>query len=367
MNSKIRIAYITKNLVINGISTVILNYCKNINKEKFQITIIAGTPIADIYYKKFKEIGIKLVEIPSKTDNPGMYYWSLLRELSSKKYDQVHVHGNSATITAELLIAYLKGIKVRFAHSHNTTCNHVRIHCLLKPIFNRLYTYGFACSDMAGKWMFSDRYVVIPNGFDIEMYKFNKEYREKVRKELNVKEYELLIGHVGRFNEQKNQTFLLELFKYIGKINPDSKLLLVGGGPDERKIREFVSKHPYQNRIKIYGESNEIQKLYNAMDIFVFPSRYEGLGIVLLEAQINGLQCVISDVIPKEAYITNNMTSLSLNHINEWIDAISKIDLIKRENSKIDYEKVKQYDIRENVKVLEKYYEKDYTKDGGFI
>lgn len=368
MDSRIRIAYITKNLNINGISTVILNYCKNINKNKFTITILAGSPIADTYCKEFNKIGVEIIELPNKIEKNKKYYWTLFKELSSKKYDQVHIHGNSATLTIELIIACIKGIKVRFVHCHNSTCNHKKIHYLLKPIFNKLCTYGFACSNMAGKWLFTkNNYSIIPNGFDTHKFVFNDKFRNEIRKKLNIDDNQLLIGHVGRFNEQKNHPYLLEIFKHVGKVNKDAILLLVGSGPDFVKIKEMIYSHPYKDRIILYGETNEVEKIYSAMDIFVFPSIYEGLGIVLLEAQISGLKCITSNVIPEEAYITENIVSLNLENPKEWADEIINTKIQDRNNLKNNYENIRQYEIKENVKLLEKYYKNFYTKDGGII
>jgi len=354
---KIKLAMVTASFSINGISTVIMNYCRNMDLNYFDITIIAGTPIDALYKTECDLNGIHMIELPSKKENPKAYYWCLWKFLTTE-YDIVHVHGNSAVIAIELLLAFLRGIKIRFAHCHNTTCNHVRLHKLLKPIFNCLYTEGFACSSLAGKWLFGNREIyIIPNGFEVERFRFNEKSRKEIRQKLQI-ENKFLIGHVGRFNEQKNQTFILEVFEKVAEVNSNAFLILVGTGPYFEKIKLLVQKHPYQKQIIIYGETNETEKLYAAMDVFLFPSKHEGLGISLLEAQISGLYCVSSDIVPLEVLLSSEVILLSLsNDIELWKNAILSFKRKKRETFYDDYiDKIERYDILENVHYLEEIY-----------
>src|SRR5699024_6911180 len=126
-----------------------------------------------------------------------------------EKFDIVHVHGNSATMTAELFLAWLSKTHIRVAHSHNTTCSNLKIHNMLYPVFSLLYTSGFACSEAAGKWLFRDKmFTIIPNGFNTEKFIFNRKDRCVIREEQHIKGTDFVIGHIGRFNPQKNHEFL---------------------------------------------------------------------------------------------------------------------------------------------------------------
>lgn len=349
---KIKIAYIAKNMLVNGISTVILNYCQNLDKNKFKITIFAGAPIEKQYIEELNKIGVEIKETPIKKKNPIGYYLFLINALKSKDYDIVHIHGNSSTMTPELFIAYAKGIKVRIAHSHNSTCDNKKIHRLLKPLFNRLYTHGFACSNIAGDWMFDKKdYTVIPNGFDTQKYVFDDKTRLKIRNNMKLED-KMVIGHVGRFNDQKNHPFLLDVFEKVACKNEKAVLLLIGTGPNFKKINEMIQHHKYKNRIICFGVSENVSELYNAMDVFVLPSKHEGLGIVLLEAQINGLNCVASDVIPGEVKLDNNsIKMLSLeDSVDIWAKAIleqSPRDRKEFYNSNIN--NIQKYDIKNNI------------------
>lgn len=360
-NGKIKIAMIANNLDINGISSVIMNYCRGLSQDEFDINIIAGAPINSIHRKEAEKNGIEIYELPSRKKQSCKYYIELNKILKNGKFDIVEVHGNSATITIELFIAWINKIKIRIAHSHNSTCTNKKLHKMLYPVFNRLYTHGFACSKMAGEWLFHDKpFVVIPNGFVTEKFKYNPNDRRYIRKKLGLKEDDFLIGHVGRFNYQKNQEFLLEVFKEIVEKKNNSWLVLVGTGPDFEKIQKLIEVHPYRERIIVYGETNETEKIYSSMDVFVFPSRYEGLGMVAVEAQISGLPCIVSDVVPKDIIVGNEVRFVSLQeNCAKWAEIICKCQKDNdarteffEKNEKLIY----GYDIQKGIQKLEKIY-----------
>lgn len=299
-NRKIKVAMVTNHFGITGIGTVIMNYCKALDKEKYDLTILAGQPISEKYEKECLENDIHLVALPSRHGNPKGHYIALWKALRAGHYDIVHDHGSSSMMAIELTIAKLAGVKNRIAHSHNSNCPNMKVHKLLNPYFRTVYTKALACGQLAGNWLFGENnFEVLPNGFHTENFAFSKENRDAIRTELGV-ENQLLIGHIGRINEQKNQEYLLDIFGEVAAMRNDATLLIVGTGPDEEKIKARVQKHPYKDRIILYGETDNPTAFYSAMDVFVFPSRYEGLPVVLLEAQISGLPCVVSDKITRE-------------------------------------------------------------------
>lgn len=358
MNKKIRIAYLTKDMPVNGITTVIMNYCRNIDMSKFQITIFSGAPIVQMYRDECTSLGVDVVELPAKKTESKKYYMALWKHLSKKKFDIVHVHGNSATITVELSIAMLKGIKVRIAHSHNSTCDYLRSHKILSPIFNLVYTHGFACSDLAGRWMFGNhKFAVLPNGFDTKKFVFDAQKRASIRSELGVAG-KFVIGHVGCFNDQKNHPYLLKIFEKVAAENSEAYLLLVGEGPNFEQVNRSIQNHPYRDRIIYYGVTEHVEYIYDAIDVFVFPSKHEGLGIVLLEAQINGLPCVTSDVVPQEVMLGNRIMFLPLvDNVDEWKEAILGIAEVDRDMFYETYkDEIVKYDIQKNAEELEKQY-----------
>ena len=356
---KISVAMLTNDMNINGISTVVMNYCKYLNKEKFNITIIAGRPINELYVEECKKYGITLMEMPERREKPTRFYLRLFKCFIANKYDIVHVHGNSAMITPELFLAWTCGIKHRITHSHNSTCDNMKAHRVLLPIFNKLYTDGFACSNLAGRWLFgTNKFKVLNNGFLVEKFKFDNTKRQSLRKKYGLED-SFVIGNVARFNDQKNHQFLLNVFESVAEQKANAKLVLVGTGPNLESVKARIANSKFKDRILYLGESDKVNELYNLMDVFVLPSKHEGLGIVFIEAQINGLPVVTSDQVPREVNIGEMTKFLSLNEsADKWAGEILKVKYIDRDafyeehRSKIDL-----YNIKNNAKELENYYE----------
>mgnify|MGYP000010237469 FL=1 len=366
-NRKIKVAMVTNHFGITGIGTVIMNYCKALDKEKYDLTIFAGQPISEKYEKECLENDIHLVELPSRHGNPKGHYIALWKALRAGHYDIVHDHGSSSMMAIELTIAKLAGVKSRIAHSHNSNCPNMKVHKLLNPYFRTVYTKALACGQLAGNWLFGENnFEVLPNGFHTDDFTFFKNERDAVRNKLGV-ENQLLIGHIGRINEQKNQEYLLDVFKEVAAIRGDAILLIVGIGPDEGKIKSRVKEHPYRDRIILYGETDNPTALYSAMDIFVFPSRYEGLPVVLLEAQISGLPCVVSDKVTREVDLGDiNWQSID-DDPKQWAKAVVEIRRQSNQERLFYKEKhlsqIRKYNIACSVKQLDKIYTNMMTKD----
>lgn len=325
MSESIKVAMLANQLGRMGVSVVIMNYCKVLDPNKFDLTIIAGSPIAEQYKKECEKYEIEIIELPSRYQQTAAHYLNLWKALKKGQYDIVHVHGNSAMMTMELFLAKLAGIKICIAHSHNSTCEHMKMHKLLLPLFRHLYTKGLACSNLAGEWLFGkDNFEVLPNAFDTENFRFDEEKRNRVRKQLRCED-KFIIGHIGRFNSQKNHPFLLDVFESVAQKREDAVLLLVGTGPDFEKFKHLVDVHPYKDRIILYGETDETAALYDAMDVFVLPSKFEGLPVVLLEAQISGLPCIVSNQVTKEVDFGNIQWLSITKDTNNWVSTICNI------------------------------------------
>ncbi|WP_207657674.1 glycosyltransferase family 1 protein [Faecalicatena contorta] len=359
----IKVLVISNDLRLHGISNVIMNYYNYINPQIVQMDIAVGEPADEKYQKEIKEKDGKLYILPSRKKESKDYYQKLNQIMKNGSYDIVHVHGNSATISAELFLGWINRIPVRIAHSHNSTCNNVKIHRLLSPIFNKLYTHGFTCSEIAGQWMFGDRkFEIIENGFNTQKFIYSTNKRNFYRNELHIGN-QFVIGHVGFFNEQKNHKFLIKVFGKVLEKNPDSKLLLIGGGYKKREMENLVDGLNITENVIFYGESTDVEGIMSAMDCFVFPSLFEGLGIALLEAQINGLPCVVSDVVPQAACISNEFYSMSLNEdsLDKWSDVILNCCLSESQRGNFienNKQRIRKYDIISLSEQLENLYMK---------
>lgn len=361
MNEKIKIAMVTNHFGITGISTVILNYCKKLDHRKYDLTVIAGQPIAEENKKECTENGIHLIELPSRHQESAKHYVGLWKILRKNHYDIVHVHGSSSMMAIELTIAKLAGEKIRIAHSHNSMCPNMKIHRVLNPYFRKIYTEALACGKLAGDWLFGENeFKILPNGFYTEAFMFDEEERKRVRKGLGIED-KLVVGHIGRFNGQKNQAYLIKAFEQMAKIRDDAVLVLVGTGPDFDKIKEIIDNSLYKNKIILYGVTKETRAMYSAMDVFVLPSKYEGLPVVLLEAQISGLPCIVSDRVTKEV----DFGEIQWVSIDDTPDRCSEAVLktvIRSNAQRGDYRRehiaqIECYDISQTVKQLDMIYE----------
>lgn len=358
---KIRVAVCANNLAVNGISTVIMNYTKNINLNRFEITILAGIPVEETCRSVCCRPGASIVALPERKTSSLSYYLALYRNLNGKHYDIFHIHGNSATVTLELLIAAVCRIPVRIAHSHNTRCTRSFVHKILSPLFPHTLTHAFACGTDAGRWLFKDReFQVIPNGFSTEQFRFQNDLRRKIRRKYSLDGF-FVIGHIGRFNSQKNQPFLLEIFRHAADVSNNICLLLVGNGPDYKKTTELIKNHPHKDRIIVCKETARPEEMYAAMDLFVLPSLYEGFPVVLLEAQINGLPCLVSDTVTREAWIGNQIRYLSLlESADNWTEEILNTKPLSVEDREKFYSRhlprIGEFHIKNNVKLLEAAY-----------
>lgn len=291
----------------DGISSVATNYYLYQDKNAVAMDLLTINPVFEDLEKKIQEDGNRSFVLKNRNKNPFAYVLALTKIIKKYQYDIVHVHGNSATMAVELLAAALAGCKVRVAHSHNTQCDHVKLNKLLMPFFSRLYTHCCACSKEAGEFLFGDRdCYVVNNGLYLPKYAFNEEVRERIRRE-NGLDGKFVIGHIGRFRFQKNQEYLVTLLKQIRETQKDAMLLLIGEGETESAIRKQVEELGLSDAVAFYGTTDYVNEAVQAMDVFAFPSRFEGLGIVAIEAQAAGLNCVASDAVPRTIQIQDQV------------------------------------------------------------
>ena len=357
-----RVLMVAKDLQLHGITNFIVSYYRILRTDGVEMDFAVGMPADEELVKEIQAHGGLITLLPEKTEDPKGYYKGLNRAMQLKQYDILHVNGNSATISVELFLGVINRIPFRIAHSHNTMCNHVWAHKLLSPVFHLMYTQGLACSELAGRWMFGKHaFAVIPNGFDTKKFIFNPQNRYSIRDLYGISE-NFVVGHIGFFNKQKNHGRIVSIFKELKRIQPKAKLLLVGDGYTRKDIEKKVEEIGIQEDVIFAGISKEIPQYLSAMDSFLFPSLFEGLGIVLLEAQINGLPCVLSDVVPNAAKLGENYYPQSLNASDlTWAEAVSRctVQLEDRQNFYAEHEnEISKYEITKNGEKLFDIYKK---------
>lgn len=310
----------------NGITNVICNLVSKMPVEDVSFDLVAINEPNNEYKTLFKQHHGDVYVIPNRLHNPIAYYKKLTKLIEKRKYDVVHVHGNSHIMAIEMLAAKNAGCKVRIAHSHNTTCKFKGLNRLLSPLFFATCNGRLACGEDAGKWLYGNRpYKIIKNGIDVEKFRFNQSNRNKIRKKLSVQDDEILIGHVGVFNDFKNQDFVVKVFNEFQK-NHKTKLIFIGDGERKQIIEKQVYDLGLEKTVIFTGSVPNVNEYLSAIDVIVMPSFHEGLPLTLIEEQANGLSCVVSDEITKDADLTGTVRYKSLTDpMKVWLSTIEKV------------------------------------------
>lgn len=352
----------TGGLFSDGISTFIYSYLEHMNLSDLEVTILATNTVLLEDRLKFEALGIRIVEIERKKTEIISYMAMLYRLLKKEKYDIIHVHGSSALMSIELVIAKITSIPVRIAHSHNTTCDHKYLDKMIRPFFYHFYTQAWACGIEAGKWLFHNKpFDVIHNARDVEKYRFSSKCREEFRKKYLLDEDMVALGHVGRFNVQKNHAFLIDLMENLQSQSRNIKLFLVGEGEKLAAIKSVVFEKRLEDKVIFLERFSDIKSFVSAMDIMLLPSLYEGLPLVAIEWQINGIQSLLSTTISDECIFTDSIKQLSIDEMYRWGKAICEFSPTDREKQSIKNIELAQkakYDIKLEAKNLELMYKK---------
>lgn len=365
-NEPIRVAQIIGKWLGGGVEAVVMNYYRHIDRSKIQFDFICDEDSTNIPYQEIEELGGKVILIPPY-QKIFKYQKELCKVLKNGGYRIIHSHINTLSIFP-LYAAKRVGVPIRIAHSHSTTNKKEWKKNLLKQIlrpFSKIFATDYmCCSELAGRWLFGDKeynkgnVYLLNNAIDLDKFKYDEKVRKEKRKDLNISDDTLVIGHVGRFVEQKNHRFLIDIFNEVHKENENSILLLAGQGPLMDEMKEKVIKLGLEDNVKLLGQRKDINELYQAFDVFCLPSLYEGLPVVGIEAQATGLLCVFSDDMTKETKILDSTIFLSLEQSNrKWADyVLNDFKTYKRKDVKneiID----SGFDIIKESKLLEKTYE----------
>ena len=349
----------TVGLIYDGITSVILSYLQAMDLTELDIYVVATIKVEPSIKEKMEQLGCHVVDLPSRRGDTLKYFSSLVSLIRKNKIKVMHAHGNSGTLAIEMLAGWLGGCKKRIAHSHNTRCNQVKADKLLRPIFNLFYTDALACGDAAGKWLFGNKpFTVIKNGRNVKLFEFDLNMRKIMRSKYKIAN-EIAIGHVGGFFEQKNHRFLLKIYKAILEIEPTAKLFMIGDGPLKAEIEEEakdISEH-----LIFVGTTDRVPDYLHAMDGMILPSLFEGLPLVAVEWQINGLPCIFADTITKECAFTDTVKFMSLDESAEtWAVEIIKMAKANKRNESaaVAIQKVKLagFDIKDSANILKRIY-----------
>ena len=271
--------------------------------------------------------------LPSRNRDPLSYLNRLRKLLKENSYSGIHVHGNSSTMALDLMLAKRCGVPIRVSHGHNTKTSFPILHRILLPAMLSAANRYVACGRAAGEWLYQKReFIILPNAIDSDQFRFCREDRNRIRKEYRIPDAARVYLHVGSFNEQKNHSFLLDVFFRIASKDPLAYLVLVGNGKEMEPMKAKSHESGYEERILFCGSVSDPSCFYSAADCFVLPSLHEGLPFTAIEAQCSGLNCLLSDAVTADADLTGQVRFLALSAgADSWAEAAEK-EIVPIEN-----------------------------------
>ena len=338
----IRVCQVLHGIVGGGSEQVVLNYCSRMRDIHFDL-LYQYEPNPQIL-ERFNEAGINCIQIPDKVHHPLKHLWTMFRIFRRGKYDVVHSHLDWFMNSYVCFLAMLAGVKKRIAHHHqayvasgqghsslragitvvvkNLLCFIMRIPCKL------FATHWIACGEAAAingwghKAFKKGKVMILPNAIDPERFRFSRTARQEIRAKYEIAEDDFVVGHVGRFYPQKNHEFLIDVFVELHKRNANARLLLLGDGPLQEHIKQKVYSMGLVNTVIFAGLQKDMCPFYSAMDVFVFPSLWEGLPLTLVEAQYAGLPCIVSENVTKEVVISKQCELIKEFDFNLWCESL---------------------------------------------
>ncbi len=346
-----------------GIEKVILNYCNLLSKEKYDIDVLALDKRESVFTEELKKTGANFLEHNYVIKGNPIKKQRIRRQIiieavKNNNYDIVHYH-NSLPIA----YSYIKSIKkispntkcILHCHGDNAEAPFVLLKKIQNFIYKRIYRnvpdFCAACSEKAGMWLFdksiykSKEYMTLVNAFDTRTYSFDNVNRVDFRKKYGIAS-EFTFGTIGRFCYQKNPELTIEILKELKEKELNYKFIWIGNGPDYNLIKDKAKEYDLLNNIVFIESTKDIPKFLSAIDLFILPSRYEGLCLVLIEAQSSGLDIIAFDNCSREVDITHKIEYLSINDKNKWVDSIEK--------------KIRDYsNYCDHIEAIRKYPEKD--------
>lgn len=370
-NQPIRILQVVGKMHYGGMETLIMNLYRNIDRNKVQFDFLVHYDEPGEYDEEILKLGGKIYKMPRTIPTNYFKYKRALKMFFDEHKEYKVVHGHlQATAFMYHKIGKSKSVKCCITHAHTTG-----VEKKLKDLLGRKlsllaqkYTdYFFGCSVDACRYFFpnainsNESIFIIKNGIQVQKYVYDYEKRKNIRKNMKLQD-KLVIGHIGRFSEVKNHEFLLKIFYEVHKKNKNSVLLLIGKGSLEEKIKIKVKELCLEDCVIFLGTRSDIPDLLQAMDIFLLPSKYEGLGIALIEAQASGLKSFTSEkTVPKATKITDLLEYVSLEKSPEyWAKKILETNTSDRKDTSINI-KTAGYDIKETANWIEKFYINKYN------
>lgn len=357
----IRVLHAVPDMNSGGIENYIMNMYRIIDRSEVQFDFLVHHEKPGFFDSEIENLGGRIFRLPVLDTKNILAYKRSLEKLFSRGEWPV-VHGHAASLAGFYLsTAERFSVQARIAHSHGASYLRTPKGYAKKLLFKKAGKHAnicLACSTEAGHYLFGDKqFYLAKNAIDSRRFSFDGNLRKNARKALGIDPHQLIVGHVGRFNLQKNHRFLVEVFSEIVKLVPDSFLLLVGTGELEKSIRELVASKGLESKVKFQSVTDEPEMFYAAMDVFVLPSLFEGLPLVGIEAQCNGLPCFFSSEITREVAISNQARFLDLEDgVSAWARAIVDAACCGNRTGYSDLVANHGFDCAENTRKMQLFY-----------
>lgn len=365
----LRVLHVLHSMNCGGAETLIMNIYRNIDRERVQFDFLVNVFDRMFFEREIESLGGRIFRMPFLTKVTPLVYARNLRRFFMEHPEIKIVHSHLETTTGLILKqAARAGVPVRIAHSHNSRFtregarfwpeNIYKSYCRRKIVPNATALFG--CSGLANRWLYGasdDKAAVVKNGIEPERYQFSEAVRAEVRTELSAMDSTVVLGHVGRFNDQKNHLFLIDIFAEYVRRNSDTLLALAGEGVLLEAVSEKVRGLGLTDKVRFLGLRGDVNRLLQGFDVFLLPSKFEGLSIATVEAQAAGLPCVVSDAVPSEAdQGCGLVTFCPLGGASKWADVIENLPTERKRAA--DAVRAAGYDIKDTAKMLEDFYVK---------
>lgn len=367
MSAPERVLVLITKLDRGGAETMAMNYYRHFDRSLVQYDFMVNRQEEGAYEAEIEALGGRIFRMSPMYPQYFSRYKREFRDFLRSHPEYRIIHSNLEERSyLPLRVAAEEKIPVRIAHAHNEYLTH-DFKTLVRDYFRHhlspYITQGFACSQSAGRWLFGEDMMssgeveIVQNAIDLHKYSYSSSLRQQERAELGIKGDELVVGSVGRLSPQKNQSFLLKVFAETKRLRPQSVLLLVGEGELKRTLRQEAADLGIAESVRFVGSVPNVWDYLQAMDIFIFPSLYEGLGMSLIEAQATGLPCYASDTVPSAADVTGLVTYLSLKKdAKYWAKKIVMDQKPDRSLSYAENLKASNFDINTEAKKLQGFY-----------
>ncbi|MCI6242158.1 MAG: glycosyltransferase [Agathobacter sp.] len=357
----IRVLQVIHSMNLGGAENFIMNIYRVIDRDSIQFDFLVNT--TGVFDDEIIRMGGKIWRMHYVNEVGPFQYHKELKKFFAEHPEYKVVHSHLDMVSGIVVECAKKaGVATCITHSHNTNISgNIFVKFLKKHYQRKIPRYAdvyLACSKQAGELLYpKNSAVVINNSIDVDRFRFRQEYRDEIRNKYHISETQFVIGHVGRFSRVKNHRFLVELFEKFSKKHSEAVLMVCGDGEEKEYIKQLVRERNLSEKVIFVNASTEVYKMYSAMDVFVFPSVYEGISLSMLEAQANGLSIVASDSIDVSCNLTGHVVFLNLKQDEgAWIQSIEEAGVQERYNG-TEILRTAGYDVRENAKKLLQYYQ----------